>query len=251
MFNLSDQIALVTGGANGIGKGIVEALHEAGAKVIICDIDDENGNATAEAVNGEYHNLNVTEKNRIKEVVDSVIEKHGKIDVLCSNTGVYPQAMIEEMTEDNWDQMMNINLKSMFFVTQEVLKHMKERGYGRVVLTSSVTGPITGYPGWAHYGASKAGQLGYMRSAALEYAKYGITINAIQPGNILTEGLKAQGEEYLEGTKSIIPTHELGEPLDIGYAAVYFASKEAKFVTGQAIVIDGGQILPEEPDGIL
>ncbi|MEJ7545461.1 SDR family NAD(P)-dependent oxidoreductase, partial [Staphylococcus hominis] len=102
--------------------------------------------------------------------------------------------------------------------TQAVLKEMKKQQYGRVIITSSVTGPITGYPGWAHYGATKAGQLGYMRSAALEYAKYGITVNAVQPGNVLTAGLQAQGEVYLDGTRKIIPTHELGEPADIGYA---------------------------------
>ena len=128
---------------------------------------------------------------------------------------------------------------------------MKKANYGRVIFTSSVTGPITGYPGWAHYGASKAAQLGFMRSAALEYAKYGITVNSVQPGNVLTEGLKAQGEEYLEGTKSIIPMHELGKPEDIGAAVAFFASDEAGYITGQSIVVDGGQILPEEPDGIL
>ena len=136
-------------------------------------------------------------------------------------------------------------------MTQAVLKFMKQQNYGRVIVTSSVTGPNTGYPGWAHYGASKAGQLGFVRSAALEYAKYGITINAVQPGNILTEGLEAQGENYLEGTRKIIPIHELGEPEDIGYAVAFFASKEAKFITGQTLIVDGGQLLPEEPSAIL
>ncbi|MDY3697422.1 3-oxoacyl-ACP reductase FabG [Staphylococcus hyicus] len=250
MISLSQHIALVTGGANGIGKGIAEALAKAGATVIIGDIDEVNGQQTAQSLNGQFYHLDVTDKKNIDAVVEAIVAEHGKIDILASNTGVYPQIEIEELTEADWDNIQNINLKGTFLVTQAVLKQMKQQNYGRVILTSSVTGPITGYPGWAHYGATKAGQLGYMRSAALEYAKYGITINAVQPGNVLTEGLKAQGEAYLEGTRNIIPTHELGEPADIGYAVAFFAAPEAKFITGQSLVIDGGQILPEEPDAI-
>ncbi|NJH82736.1 3-oxoacyl-ACP reductase FabG [Staphylococcus agnetis] len=250
MICLSEHIALVTGGANGIGKGIAEALAKAGATVMIGDIDEVNGQQTAQAIQGQFYKLDVTNKKTIDAVVEAIVAEHGKIDILASNTGVYPQIEIEQLTEADWDNIQNINLKGTFLVTQAVLKQMKQQNYGRVILTSSVTGPITGYPGWAHYGATKAGQLGYMRSAALEYAKYGITINAVQPGNVLTEGLKAQGEAYLEGTRNIIPTHELGEPADIGYAVAFFAAPEAKFITGQSLVIDGGQILPEEPDAI-
>lgn len=251
MFKLTNQIALVTGGANGIGKGIAAALAQAGAKVIIGDIDDTRGKETARELNGDFIELDVTQHDQVKDVVDQIVAKYERIDILASNTGVYPQIDIESLTEADWDYIQNINLKGMFFVTQAVLKVMKAQRYGRVIITSSVTGPITGYPGWAHYGASKAGQLGFMRSAALEYAKYGITVNAVQPGNVLTDGLKAQGEAYLEGTRKIIPTHELGEPLDIGYAVTFFASQEAIFITGQSLVIDGGQLLPEEPDGVL
>ncbi|GHA02781.1 hypothetical protein GCM10007162_18840 [Ignatzschineria ureiclastica] len=128
---------------------------------------------------------------------------------------------------------------------------MKKQGYGRVIITSSITGNITGFPGWSHYGASKAAQLGFMRSAALEYARFGITVNAVLPGNILTDGLKAQGETYLDQMRATIPTHTLGEPKDIGYAAAFLASKEAKYITGQTIIIDGGQILPESPEALL
>lgn len=128
---------------------------------------------------------------------------------------------------------------------------MEKQQYGRVIITSSITGAITGYPGWSHYGASKAGQLGFMRSAALEYARHGITINAVMPGNILTEGLQAQGETYLNQMKASIPTYTLGEPEDIGYAAAFFASNEAKYITGQTIIVDGGQILPESPEALL
>lgn len=250
MIDLSHQIALITGGANGIGKGIAESLAKAGAKVIIGDIDEQNGTQTAKALDGEFYPLDVSNQKNVHDVVDQIVHTHGKIDILASNTGIYSQIEIENLTEDDWDKIQNINLKGMFFVTQAVLKYMKKQRYGRVIITSSVTGPITGYPGWAHYGATKAGQLGFMRSAALEYAKYGITINAVQPGNVLTEGLKAQGESYLAGTRKIIPTHELGEPADIGFAVAFFASPASKFITGQSLVIDGGQLLPEEPDAI-
>ncbi|MDO5649085.1 MAG: 3-oxoacyl-ACP reductase FabG [Gallicola sp.] len=251
MINLKGQIAFITGGAKGIGKGIVKVLSEMGATVIIGDIDQKCGESTAKEFNGDYYEMDVTKKDQVAAVVSEIIEKHKRIDILCSNTGVYPQAMLEDMREEDWDLMQNINIKGMFFVVQAVVGYMKQQEYGRIILTSSITGPITGYPGWAHYGASKAGQLGFMKSAALEYAKYNITINAVQPGNILTEGLKDQGENYIKEMESIIPSHTLGEPEDIGYAAAFFASKEAKFITGQAIVVDGGQILPESPDAII
>lgn len=251
MFELKDQVVLITGGSNGIGAGITRVMAQAGAHVIIGDIDESNGQQLAKELNGDFYKLDVTKRDMVEDVVNKIVEKHGKIDVLCSNTGIYPQAMIENMSEADFDKVMAVNLKGTFNVVQPVLAVMKNKGYGRVVLTSSITGPVTGYPGWAHYGASKAGQLGFMRSAALEYAKFGITINAVQPGNILIESLKLQGEEYIKGVESIVPTHKLGKPEDIGYAALYLASKEAAYVTGQTIIIDGGQILPEEPSGIL
>lgn len=251
MFKLNDQIALVTGGANGIGKGIVQALAQAGATVIIGDIDADNGRRTASELGGDFLTLDVTDRKGCQEVVAAVVKQHGKLDILCSNTGIFPQASLDEMSEADWDHMQVVNLKGTFFIVQAALREMKRAAYGRVILTSSITGPITGYPGWAHYGASKAGQLGFMRSAALEYARHGITVNAVQPGNILTDGLKAQGDDYLDNMRKIIPTHQLGEPLDIGYAVAFLASREAKFITGQGLVIDGGQILPEEPAAII
>lgn len=251
MFCLKDQIALVTGGAKGIGKGIVSTLIEAGAKVIIADIDERAGQQTAEALGCTFKKMDVTSQEQCKTVIDAVVSEFGRLDILCSNSGIFPQANLDDMSEADWDQMHNINLKGTFFVTQAALVHMRKQSYGRVIITSSITGPITGYPGWSHYAASKAGQLGFMRSAALEYAKEGITINAVMPGNIISEGLQAQGEEYLAQMARSVPARKLGEPEDIGYAACFFASKEASFITGQTIVIDGGQVLPESPEAVL
>jgi len=251
MFSLQNQIAMVTGGANGIGRGIVEALVEAGATVVIADIDQQSGTNTAKALGCEFVELDVTNQALCQTRIQEIIEKYGRLDILCSNTGIFPQATIEEMTEKDWDFMQEVNVKGTFFVVQAALKAMKNQGSGRVIITSSITGNITGFPGWSHYGASKAAQLGFMRSAALEYARFGITVNAVLPGNILTDGLKAQGETYLNQMRATIPTHTLGEPKDIGYAAAFLASKEAKYITGQTIIIDGGQILPESPEALL
>lgn len=251
MFNLTDQIAVVTGGAKGIGKGIVSTLLKAGATVIIADIDEIQGKATAQELNCDFKKVDVTSKAACSELVENVIETYGQLDILCSNSGIFPQASLAEMTEDEWDQMQSVNLKGTFFMVQAALAPMRTKGYGRIVITSSITGAITGYPNWSHYGASKAGQLGFMRSAALECAKEGVTINAVMPGNILTEGLKAQGEEYLKQMTRAVPVHTLGKPEDIGYATCFLASKEASFITGQTIIVDGGQILPESPDAIL
>ncbi|WP_413493019.1 3-oxoacyl-ACP reductase FabG [Morganella psychrotolerans] len=251
MFDLTGKIAVVSGGAKGIGRGIVTALKKGGATVIIADIDEETGKKTATELGTDFIALDVTLQTQCQSVIRTISEKYGRLDILCSNTGIFPQCTIKSMTEQDWDTMQKVNVKGMFFLVQAALNVMEAQKYGRIVITSSITGPVTGFPGWSHYGASKAAQLGFMRSAALEYARLGITINAVQPGNILTEGLKAQGETYLEQMRASIPTHTLGEPEDIGYAAAFLASDEAKYITGQTIIIDGGQILPESPDALL
>lgn len=251
MFDLTGKIAVVSGGAKGIGRGIVTALKKGGATIIIADIDEKTGSTTAAELGTDFMVLDVTSQSQCRAVVSKVREKYGRLDILCSNTGIFPQCAIKSMTEQDWDTMQKVNVKGMFFLVQAALAVMEEQKYGRIVITSSITGPVTGFPGWSHYGASKAAQLGFMRSAALEYARLGITINAVQPGNILTEGLKAQGETYLDQMRATIPAHTLGEPEDIGYAAAFLASDEAKYITGQTIIIDGGQILPESPEALL
>lgn len=251
MFDLTNQIAIVTGGANGIGQGIAEALAKAGAKVVIADLDEEGGKKVAESVSGDFYRLDVTNKENAQNVVDAVVEKYGKIDILAANAGIYPNVTIEDMTEDDWDKVFDINLKGMFFIVKPALKVMKDNNYGRVVITSSVTGLNTGYPGGAAYGATKIASLGFIKSAAMEYAKHNITLNAVQPGVIATEGLKKQLAGLSEGAAQYIPMKKLGDPEDIGTAVAFFASKEAKYITGQSLIVDGGQTLPESPGDVL
>lgn len=251
MFSLHHRTALVTGGAKGIGKGIVATLREAGAQVLVADIDRAVGERTAAELGARFVELDVRSQAGCAAAVDAAVQQYGRLDILCSNTGIFPNAPLETMTEADWDATHNVNLKGMFFIVQAALKVMRKQQHGRVVLTSSITGPVTGFPGWAHYGASKAGQLGFMRSAALEYARFGITINAVMPGNILTEGLQAQGETYLAQMRAAIPTHTLGTPRDIGTAVCFLASDEAAYITGQTLIVDGGQVLPESPEALL
>lgn len=145
---------------------------------------------------------------------------------------------------------MATNLRSSFLCVKACIPHFEKAGKGRVVLTSSITGPVTGFPGWSHYGASKAGQLGFLKTAAMELSRYNTTINAVMPGNIYTEGLQDLGQEYLDTMAASIPLKRLGAVEDIGNAALFFASDEAGYITGQQIVVDGGQIIPESLEAI-
>ena len=149
------------------------------------------------------------------------------------------------MTETDIKQMLDINLTGTILTVQACLDGLRRSAHGRVIVVSSITGPIVGMPGNAHYAASKAGQVGFVRSAALEFAPLGITVNAILPGNIETEGLADLGPEYRDAMIASIPQRRLGTPADVAGAALYLMSDEARFVTGQTVVVDGGQVLPE------
>jgi 3-oxoacyl-[acyl-carrier protein] reductase len=154
------------------------------------------------------------------------------------------------MTPEQLAEVLDVNVKGNVFAVQACLDALIASGRGRVILTSSITGPITGYPGWSHYGASKSAQLGFMRTAAIELAPHKITVNAILPGNIMSEGLLANGEDYIASMARSIPAGALGTPEDIGYLAAFLASTEAAYITGQSIAVDGGQVLPESLDAI-
>lgn len=253
--SIAGQVVVVTGGSKGIGKGIARVFASKGAKVVVA----ARGLADAEATAKELrhaggvaiaHAADVSDWESVQALIRTAVETFGTVDILCANAGVFPQKKIVELSPDDWDQVQSTNLKSTFLCVKACIPVFEKAGKGRVVVTSSITGPVTGYPGWSHYGASKAGQLGFLRTAAMELARYNTTINAVLPGNIITEGLQDLGQSYLDGMAKAIPLKRLGKVEDIGYAALFLASQEASYITGQTIIVDGGQILPESAEAI-
>ena len=243
---------MVTGASKGIGKGIARVFARQGAKVLVVARHADQAEACARELGATASAFaaDVTKLDDLEAMAKAAAERHGGIDVLCANAGIFPQAKIEELSAEQWDHVLGTNLKGTFLAVKACLPYLKKADGGRVVITSSITGPVTGFPGWTHYGASKAGQLGFLRTAAIELAKYGITINAVMPGNIVTEGLEGLGTEYLKTMAASIPLKRLGSVEDIGYAALFFASREAAYITGQTIIVDGGQILPESLEAL-
>ena len=256
MFLLQGKSVLVTGGSKGIGRGIASVFASAGANVAIAARSAAELDATVAELDklGSGKVLGVTADVRQRAsctaMAAAVVEAFGGIDVLCANAGIFPEAPLQSMTPEQLDEVFDINVKGNIYSVQACLDALIASGRGRVVLTSSITGPITGFPGWSHYGASKAAQLGFMRTAAIELAPHRITVNAVLPGNILTEGLADLGEDYLAQMARSIPAGALGKPEDIGYAAAFLATDEAGYITGQALTVDGGQVLPESPEAV-
>jgi 3-oxoacyl-[acyl-carrier protein] reductase len=250
---LSGRSVIVTGGSKGIGKGIARSFVGAGANVLIAARDEATLESAAQdlraGADGRVETV-VADVARVadcRRLADVAQELFGGVDVLCANAGIFPDKPFAELTEEDVDTVLACNLKGTMFSVQACLPALEASGHGRVVVTSSITGPITGFPGWSHYGASKAAQLGFLRTAAIELAPRGVTINAVMPGNIATEGLDDMGEDYIRGMEAAIPQHRLGTVADIGNAALFFATEEAGYITGQTLVVDGGQVLPESP----
>jgi 3-oxoacyl-[acyl-carrier protein] reductase len=244
------RTVVITGGANGIGRGIAAVFGEKGMNVVIGDLDDQAGEHTAQQVREKGAKaLFVPTDVCLAEEADRLVElaqgEFGSVDVLISNAGIFPQELIKDMSEAAWQKVIDVNLKGLFLMTRAAIKPMMEQNWGRIIATSSITGNLTGYPGWAHYGATKAGINGFIRSAAIELAPHNITVNCVEPGNIMTEGMSDMEEDYISETERSIPMGQLGTPDDVAGAMAYLASDEARYITGQSIVVDGGQTLPE------
>jgi len=257
--SIAGRAVVVTGGSRGIGKGIASVFARNGARVIITGRDSDVARAAAEELSAEvpapgevsFVQADVASREDCRRMAAIATERLGGIDVLCANAGIFPDSLLADMTEEMLDRVLGTNLKGTVFTVQACLPALERSGRGRVILTSSITGPITGYPGWTGYGASKAGQLGFMRTSAIELAPSNITVNAVLPGNIVTEGLAELGEDYASSMAASIPLRRLGSVDDIGYAALFLATEEAGYITGQTIVVDGGQVLPETLEAVL
>ena len=246
---LADKVAIVTGGARGIGEGIAECFCEEGAQVVIADID-ETGEETAACLNevgsAMFIRTDISKREDVEFMVKTTIEQFGRVDILVQNAGIYPWRLIENIEVEEWDQVLGINLRGSFLAAQACLIPMKKQQYGRMIFTSSITGPRVSGPGHGHYSASKAGVNGFIRTAALEFAPYGITVNGVEPGYIMTDGMRTQrGEEFMISMETSVPLGRLGTPRDVANASLFLASDESAYITGTTIVVDGGQTLPE------
>jgi 3-oxoacyl-[acyl-carrier protein] reductase len=248
--DLEGRVAVVTGGAGGVGRGIADVLAAEGARVAVVDRDAAAGRAAADALRaagGEALAVaaDVADRRQVEAMAAEVDGRFGRIDIVAANAGVYPSVPLEAMDDDAWDAVMDVNVKGALHTVQACLPAMRRGGYGRVVFTSSITGSLVGAPGLAHYAASKAALLGLMRSVALEVVDAGITVNAVLPGNIRTPGLDGFDPGFVAGMVRSIPMKRLGEPREVGWAVRFLASEEAGYITGQTLVVDGGQVLPE------
>lgn len=240
-----DFVVIVTGSAMGIGKEIALSFAREGAKLVLFDISDEVYN-TAREVEALGSKVlvckgDVSKKRDVDVCVSNAAESLGRIDVLVNNAGIYPMKPFIEIDEEDWDRVINVNLKGVFLFTKAVLPYMIKQRFGRVINISSIAGPIVGFPYLTHYCASKAGIVGFTKSLALEVAQFNITVNAVAPGPIETPGTtKVVAREALEAVVKAIPIGRIGKPRDVASVVLFLSSEEASFITGQLIVVDGG-----------
>jgi 3-oxoacyl-[acyl-carrier protein] reductase len=243
---VEDKVALVIGGARGIGGAIADRLAGEGARLVLADRREVEGRARAEELGAAFVVCDVADPASVRAAVRLAVERHGRLDILVQNAGIFPETLIPDIGMAEWDEVVGVNLRGCFAAVQAAFEPMRARRSGRIVLTSSITGPRVVPPGHAHYAASKAGINGLIRAAALEGAPFGIAVNGVEPGNILTEGMRAErSPDFIAAMERSVPIGRLGTPEDVANAVLFLASDEAAFVTGTTIIVDGGQILPE------
>jgi len=246
---LDGKVALVIGAARGIGKGVAERFAEEGARLVLADTIVEAGEATARELGAAFVKTDISSLADAEAAVAVALERHGRLDIIVQNAGIYPWQLIEDTSPEDWDRVMGVNLRGTFNAARAALPPMKAQRCGRMLFTSSITGPHVTSPGHGHYSASKGGINGFIRSAALEFCGYGITVNGVEPGNIMTEAVREHRDAaFIEMMERSIPLGRLGSPRDVANAFLYLASDDASYVTGTTIVVDGGQLLPEGAD---
>jgi 3-oxoacyl-[acyl-carrier protein] reductase len=250
---LKDKVCIVTGGAAGIGKATAERFAEEGATVIICDVNEEQGRATAGVIGpaAAFYKLNVADRSAVQVVVDDVVEKYGRVDVLVNNAGVLRDGtlvkvkdgvLVKQMSEADFDLVINVNLKGVFNCTQAVAPFMIRQKSGVILNASSIVG-LDGNFGQTNYVATKSAVIGMTKVWARELGRSGIRVNAIAPGFTATEMITAMPENILDGMRGRTPLGRLGEPRDIANAYLFLASDEASFITGEVLRVDGGIVV--------
>ncbi len=254
LLSLKDKVAIVTGGAKGIGYGITYRLAEAGAKVLIADLDEAAAQKTAKELSENGWTVtaiktDVSSEDNVKRMIATAQEQLGGLDILVNNAGIFPQTPIAQMQLDEFERVIHINLRSVFLTTKYAAEVMKQHGGGKIINITSIDALHPSMVGLAHYDASKHGVWGFTKNAALELAEHKIWVNAVAPGGIATPGVAAlnQGSEQSSDATAAflaqIPMHRMGEPDDIGKATLFLASDMASYMTGEQIVVDGGALL--------
>lgn len=244
MFELTGKTALVTGATGGIGGAIARALHKQGATVAISGTRREALDQLAGDLKDRVHVLpcNLADKEQVEALVPQAEEKMEKLDILVANAGITKDNLFVQLRDEDWDSVIEINLTSTFRLSRAAMKTMMRRRFGRIIGITSVVG-VTGNPGQGNYTAAKAGMIGMMKSIAKEYARRGVTANCIAPGFISTAMTDKLNDKQREAILQMVPANRLGTPDDIAAAAVYLASDEAGYVTGQTIHVNGGMAM--------
>ncbi|MDI6763947.1 MAG: 3-oxoacyl-[acyl-carrier-protein] reductase [Thermodesulfobacteriota bacterium] len=241
---LAGKVALVTGAAQGIGKAIALLLAKNGAGVVVSDINLEKAQETANEIQGMGRRsfaikVNVADLKDVERMVEAIVEQFGRIDILVNNAGITRDRLILRMTEEDWDAVLDVNLKGTFNCTKAAIRYMSKQKSGKIVSIASVSGEM-GNPGQANYAASKAGVIGFTKTIAREFAGRGINVNAIAPGYIQTPMTDAVPEKAKEELKRMIPMERLGQPEDVAQAVLFLVSENSSYITGQVLNVNGG-----------
>ncbi|EKD70289.1 MAG: hypothetical protein ACD_46C00578G0005 [uncultured bacterium] len=245
---LADKIAIITGGGSWIGKEIAKLFAEQGAQVFILGRDIAKLMQTVAEIShtggvADYIQADIAQESSIKYAIEQIISTCGQIDVVVQNAAIFPMHTIERMRVQDWQQVIQTNLTGSFIVLKAVTTMMRKQDYGKIIFISSIAGEKIGFPGFSHYAASKAGMNGLMRTAALELARHNINVNSIEPGNIFNEEAFAASRTEMKRMLEEIPLGRLGKPSDVANLALFLASDESSFITGQNFVVDGGEII--------
>jgi 3-oxoacyl-[acyl-carrier protein] reductase len=248
VMDLSGRVAIVTGSGRGIGRAIALKLAEVGATVVVNDIGEAE---LIESVADEIKTMkrrslailaDVSSSSDVARLVEETIATYDKVDILVNNAGITRDQLVVRMSEEDWDKVLNVNLKSVFLCTRAVLRHMIKQRWGRIISMASIVG-VVGNPGQANYASAKAGIIGFTRTIAKEVASRGITANAIAPGFIDTEMTQRLAENQRQELKRQIPLGYIGSPRDVAEAVAFLASEEARYITGQVLSVDGGMAI--------